>query len=56
MDTTMTMNQSETQDCYFALHWEEAGDSVLETFEFLGAAGFGSDTARSLAVDIIELS
>ena len=57
MNTTMSVNQFETQDSCLDMEFEaEAGDSVLETFEFLGAAGFGRDGTRSLAVDLIELS
>ena len=57
METTTTVNHMQTQDSFLELDFEtDPGDSVLETFEFLGAAGFGRDGARSLAVDLIELS
>ena len=62
METTLTVNQIELQEPGFELSGTgpdfDAGadDSVLETFEFLGAAGFGREGRRSLAVDMLELS
>jgi hypothetical protein len=62
MDTTMTVNQIETAEACPELSWTapdfdtEGGDSVLEAFQFLGAAGFGRDGARSIVIDMIELS
>ncbi len=62
METTMSTNRIATQkNCFDAPGTDQdcdtdAGDSVREAYEFLGAVGFGKDGVRSLAVDMIELS
>jgi hypothetical protein len=62
METTMSMNRIATQeDCFDAPGTDrdcdaDAGDSVRDAYEFLGTVGCGRDRARSLAVDMIELS
>ena len=62
METTMSTNRIATQNtCFDALETDpdfdtDVDDSVCEAYEFLGAVGFGKDGARSLAIDMIELS
>jgi hypothetical protein len=62
METTVTLNLIATQDtCFDALGNDpdfetDAGDSVRDAYEFLGAVGFGHGGAHSLAIDMIELS
>lgn len=62
METNMKVIRIAAQDtCFDVLGIDpdfetDSDDSVRETYEFLGAVGFGKDRVQSLAVDMTELS